>query len=136
VKKLSELRQNILKILEESEVPLTVESIREQLTLKPNLSSIYRSLLYLEEKEKVISLSFGTPVRFYCPNSAHPTHYLFCKKCQSIQVFHVCFAHEIQQELELENDFMITDHVFYFTGYCRHCRAIERSDANPKDKER
>ena len=122
VKRLSELRLNILSILEESEIPMTVEQIRERLSLKPNLSSIYRSLLFLEENGKALSLSFGTPVRFYCSYSEHPAHYLYCKRCQSIQVFHVCFAREIQEKLELENNFAITDHVFYFTGYCQRCR--------------
>jgi len=126
VKKLSELRQHILNILEASEIPLTVEQIRERLRLKPNLSSIYRSLLYLEETGKALSLSFGTPFRFYCSYREHPAHYLFCKRCQSIQAFHVCFAQEIQDRLELENNFTITDHVFYFTGYCQRCRPFEK----------
>ena len=134
MKRLSELRLTILSILEESEIPLTVEQIRDQLTLKPNLSSIYRALLYLEENGKALSLSFGTPARFYCSSSEHPAHYLFCKKCQSIQVFHVCFAGEIEEELGIENEFSITDHVFYFTGYCQRCRPVEKHLDRLEDK--
>ncbi|MDK2954067.1 MAG: Fur family transcriptional regulator, ferric uptake regulator [Kosmotoga sp.] len=123
LKRLTELRKEILRIIETSEVPLNAEEIYQKLETKPNLSSVYRGLSFLEDNGMIKSISFDSHVRFFYPvEKNHPLHFIYCKNCRKIEVFNECFADRIQAQIEKKHDCTITDHVFYFIGLCSECR--------------
>lgn len=118
----TELRKEILKIIEESAQPLMAKDVLTQLEPKPNLSTIYRALDFLCRKGLVKSVSFSSDANYYFSAKKGHAHFLYCKGCSEIQVFDQCFADKIQKNIEHEFDYKITDHFFYFSGICDDCR--------------
>ncbi|TYB93744.1 MAG: transcriptional repressor [Kosmotoga sp.] len=115
------LRKKIYKMIEESDSPINANTIYKKMNDKPDQSSIYRALNYLEEKGMVKSLTFNTKINYYFTPKKHPHHFLYCKKCGKTESFDICFANKIQKKIEDTHYFNITDHVFYFIGICEDC---------------
>lgn len=115
------LRKKIYKIIEDTDSPINADTIHKKLDIKPDLSSIYRALNYLEKKGMVKSLTFNTKINYYYTPKKHPHHFLYCKKCGKTESFDVCLANEMQNRIEDTHNFKITDHVFYFIGICKEC---------------
>ena len=120
--KLTELRQEILEIIEKSDIPLQVKEINERITKEVNLTSVYRSLEFLEQKGYVQAISFNTNARYYFSSEKRNGHFLFCSRCNNIKSFGTCFASDMERKLEKDYDFRIFDHFLYFTGICKTCR--------------
>lgn len=118
----TDLRKEILKIIEESAQPIMAKDVLNQLEPKPNLSTIYRALDFLCRKGFIKSVSFSTDANYYFGAKKAHSHFLYCKGCSEIQVFDQCFAEKIQKNIEHEFDYKITDHFFYFSGICDGCR--------------
>ena len=118
----TELRKEILKIIEESAQPLMAKDVLTKLEPQPNLSTIYRALDFLCRKGLVKSVSFSSDANYYFSAKKGHAHFLYCKGCSEIQVFAQCFADKIQKNIEHEFDYKITDHFFYFSGICDDCR--------------
>ncbi|MBT1247272.1 MULTISPECIES: transcriptional repressor [unclassified Thermosipho (in: thermotogales)] len=117
-------RKTIWNILENSKKPLCAEEIYKINGFKPNLSTIYRALNYLEKKDIISSVSFENSTKYFFPKERH-IHFLYCIKCGSIEVFNECVAKEIKMKIENKFDYQILDHVFYFKGICKKCREGE-----------
>ncbi|AKI98342.1 Fur family transcriptional regulator [Kosmotoga pacifica] len=122
VRGFTKLRKDILNIIEKSKAPLCAEEIYQKLEQKPNLSSVYRGLYYLEENGMIKSITFDKNTRYFFRSTNHPKHYLYCKECGNIEAFDVCFADKIQEKLEKKHDYKILDHIFYFIGICSNCK--------------
>lgn len=114
-------RKEVFDIINSSDKPLRAEDIYKQNGLKPNLSTVYRALNYLEKKDYISSVSFEGNVRYYFAKNKH-YHFLICKNCGKIEVFTECMANEIKKQIEERFNFEITDHVFYFKGLCNECK--------------
>ncbi|MGQ0792864.1 MAG: Fur family transcriptional regulator [Deltaproteobacteria bacterium] len=121
----TDLRREILSVIEQSEKPLTVREIHDKTTVKPNLSTIYRALDFLAKNGLIKSISFSVDGRFFYSAKREHAHFLFCKSCSEIREFARCFADEIQRNIEDEMDYKITDHFFYFAGVCNSCLNIK-----------
>ncbi|MFW6120346.1 MAG: Fur family transcriptional regulator [Petrotogales bacterium] len=115
------LRKKIYNMIEESDSPVNANVIYKNMDSKPDLSSIYRALNYLEKNDMIKSLTFDSKVNYYYIPKKHPHHFLYCKICGKTESFDVCFAKEIQESIEDNHNFHITDHVFYFIGICNEC---------------
>ncbi|SHH43936.1 Fur family transcriptional regulator [Thermosipho atlanticus] len=114
-------RKEILEIIEKSNKPLTAEEIYKVNKLKPNFSTIYRTLNFLESKNLIKSVSFENgPKYFYSTNKHY--HFLYCIKCGNIEIFDKCTATQLEEFVEEKFDFQIIDHVFYFKGLCKNCQ--------------
>ncbi|HRW33647.1 MAG TPA: transcriptional repressor [Thermotogota bacterium] len=121
-------RQRIFEILSHAKKPLTAEQIKRTLEAssisfdaKMNLSTIYRAIDYLEKRSYVDSASFGKNVRFFfCKDKFK--HFLYCEKCQNIQVFDQCMAQSLEEMVLKKYHFNIHSHIFYFTGLCENCK--------------
>lgn len=132
LKGFTELRRKILERIRASESAITAEEVLESVRPEqPDLSTIYRALGFLEKKGYLKSVVFDCSTRFYHLAEDHPVHFLHCMKCHRTQTFNKCFADQIEDALEQEHDFKITDHVFYFLGLCSDCR---NSGALAEDK--
>lgn len=114
-------RQMIYEVLKKADKPLRTEQIKKRLNEKMNLSTVYRALDFLEEKNYIESASFGKTVRFFfCKNRFK--HFLYCERCSDIQIFDVCAAKALEEVVLKEHRFQINSHIFYFTGLCEKCK--------------
>jgi Fur family ferric uptake transcriptional regulator len=114
-------RKEILKIIEKSEKPLTAEQIYKLNNFKPNFSTIYRALKFLEDKNLIKSISFDNGPKYFYSIKKH-YHFLYCTNCGKIETFNKCIANQLEKFIYENFNFQITDHVFYFKGLCENCR--------------
>ncbi len=128
MKRLTSLRREVLDLINNSESPLSADSIYGLLKEKPNLSSVYRSLSFLEDEGLIRSISFECETRFYFSSGREPVHFLHCKKCHKTEPFYEGFADSFAKNVAESRDFTITDHVFYFIGICGECKRKMLSD--------
>jgi len=119
--RLTDLRKEILSIIDEAEKPLNAKMIEKRIKSKPNLSSIYRALYFLETKSYINSVSFSG-VRFYYTKKKGHGHFLVCKKCNEILEFEDCVVKNLQQKIQKQYEYKITDHVICFNGLCLECQ--------------
>lgn len=119
--RLTDLRKEILSIINEAEMPLNAKMIEKRTKSKPNLSTIYRALYFLETKRHIYSISFSG-VRFYYTNKKGHGHFLICKKCHEILEFEDCVAKNLQQKIQKQYNYKIIDHVLCFYGLCLECQ--------------
>lgn len=121
--KATKKRIMILNILETESNPVTAEFIFEQLskTLEINLSTVYRALNAMSDKNIIIkSIHMDGKTYFQLNNERHK-HEIVCSVChRSIDVGD-CPFDKIAQELSEKTGFIITGHNMEFTGICPNC---------------
>ncbi len=119
---ITEMRKDILRIIEESDVPVTVKTIREKLNVSPDNSTIYRALRYFQEQRLIKSLIFSDNVQYFLSAGRAHSHFVLCNRCRRLDAFDICAAHHLQDKVEKQMGYEITDHFFYFIGVCKRCR--------------
>jgi len=119
---LTNLRKEILRVINTSEKPINAKTIAQRIKLRPNLSTIYRALDFLETNEFIYSVSFSS-VKFYFGGRSGHGHFLVCKECQEILEFSDCVVRNLQKKIQKKFDYTITDHVLYFKGLCPECQS-------------
>jgi Fur family transcriptional regulator, ferric uptake regulator len=127
--RLTDLRKHIIEILRQSNQPLTVRAIWEAFPKRPDLSTIYRALDYLESQGLVQAVTLSTEARVYFAGGKH-VHFVVCQTCHEIQQFEQCVAESIQQIVAEQSRFQIQDHVLYFTGFCEDCQGTTSTGAS------
>lgn len=110
-------REAVLEIIESSRVPLTAEEIHRKLDV--NLSTVYRALKFLEERNLVGSFSVGGP-RYFFKKKRH-YHFLICEKCGKLFPFEEC-VDEFLKKLQEKYDFSEESHLFLIHGICKECK--------------
>ena len=118
----TELREEILQIVEEADAPLNVKEIHDSLKQKADLSTVYRALQFFQNQGKVLAISLYGNTQFYYSSRNHHCHFIICNRCHRIDSFEKCLADKIEPSVKKELDYAITNHVFYFQGICRPCR--------------
>ncbi len=119
---LTQLRADIREMISGSEVPLNAKTIHQNLEAQPNLSSIYRSLDFLQKEGHIQTLSIGGTKYYFIDDSHGHGHFIFCNECHEITQFDDCVLTELQKKLEKKYDYTIKSHIVYFNGYCPECR--------------
>lgn len=119
-------RNAILKIIEQSKIPLTAEEIF--LTLKEKhgsiwLSTVYRTLEILTSKELIIKLTIldDDKARYELNHNEH-RHHVICVSCHKMISFLDCPVEEFEKTLKEKVDFDVTGHKLEIYGYCQNCK--------------
>lgn len=124
--KTTKSRKAILDILIRSDQPMAVEQIflilkEEQIDI--NLSTVYRTLETLENKELVTKISIMDDDRMLFEyNQLGHRHYLVCITCKKIITVQNCPLGSYEKTLENETHFNIIGHKLYLYGYCESCQ--------------
>lgn len=119
--RLTESRKAIFNIVSAASEPIDVRAIYHSLSNRPNLSTVYRSLDFLESRGMVRSITPFDNTRYYYSNCVHG-HFLICTVCRSIMSFPDCPASTVQHDIEMRSGYSITDHVLLFRGICDKCK--------------
>lgn len=119
-------RRAILDILIRSNQPMAAEQIFFALKEKQidiNLSTVYRTLDSLENKDLVTKISIIDDDRMLFEyNQLGHRHYLVCLDCKKIITVHNCPLGSYEKTLENETHFNIVGHKLYLYGYCEECQ--------------
>lgn len=117
-------RKQILQILEIENNPISAEEIYNKLKNLSNmdLSTIYRNLNILEDKNILLKTTNIDGISYYQLNNDQHKHFVTCNICHKKFLIENCPIHELEDSIEKETGFKITGHNFEFTGICPACQ--------------
>ena len=118
-------RGEILRILEESPLPLTSRDIRDRFSEpKPDAATVYRNLAILASLGLVRSVALHERSRRYEATEAGThRHRVVCRSCGRIEAFAAgkCDLSRIEDDIRRRLGFRVTDHSLEFFGECPAC---------------
>ena len=132
---LTRIRKEILNIVESSERPLNVKNIQIRLRSRPDLSTVYRALEYLEQNGYIQFLTLGRTRYYFQPRSSGCGHFLTCSSCHEIMKVQECVSESVQEMLEARTHYEIHRHVLFFEGICPDCQVVLRKRRNAVSEE-
>ncbi|RCW42138.1 Fur family transcriptional regulator [Paenibacillus prosopidis] len=126
--KLTTQREIILRVLLENERDhLSAEGmfmLVKQKYSEIGLATVYRTLELLAELHIVEKMNFGDGVARYDlrgEDHEHMHHHLICDVCGSLQEIKEDWLGELEERLEREYGFKVSDHRLDFTGTYKSC---------------
>jgi Fur family ferric uptake transcriptional regulator len=129
---LTTARKAVLEILESSGEHLTAAQVHARLTERLpslNLSTVYRSLDYLVEYERITVADIGVGSPVYERLSETPHHHLVCLNCGHILTLENELVAPFFKSLKTEKNFQIQTNHLVLYGLCDHCQ----ENPPPKD---
>lgn len=127
--KLTTQREIILRVLlEHEEDHLSAEGVFMLVKAtypEIGLATVYRTLELLAELHVVEKMNFGDGVARYDLRDAdheHMHHHLICETCGSLQEIKEDWLTEIEERIEREFGFKVSDHRLDFTGTYKKCK--------------
>jgi Fur family ferric uptake transcriptional regulator len=118
---LTDLRREIVSVIENAERPVSAKIILSRMISKPNISTVYRALDYLDARNYISSVSFSGIRFYYAGAQGGHGHFLFCRECHEILEFDECVVANLQKRIQKHFNYQITGHVIYFEGLCSDC---------------
>ncbi|TGY43740.1 transcriptional repressor [Clostridium sartagoforme] len=116
-------RISILNIIEASEKGLSAENIYDECKKQNNnlnLSTVYRTLELLEEKDVIKKISIDGPSLYILKRENHK-HILECDVCHKC-VEIPCPMEEIEEAIKAKVGFSLTQHKLELNGICDQCK--------------
>ena len=127
--KLTTQRRAVLEtIVENHEEHLSPEEVYDIVKNKCpeiGIATVYRALQLLEKLNIIYRVNFDDGYNRYELNNdseSHQHHHLICLKCGKVMEVKLDLLENLENEIELENNFKIIDHNVKFFGYCIDCR--------------
>ncbi len=91
------------------------------------IATIYRTLQLFENLNIVVKVNFDDGFSRYEikeNTSDHHHHHLICLKCGKILEVQLDLLESLENTIENQEDFSITDHNVKFYGYCKNCKKL------------
>lgn len=122
-------RKAMLRILLESEYPLTAEEIYRSLSgeRKCDLSTVYRALNTMAEHRLLQKNVHRDGKVYYQLNLEHHSHQLVCERCHESVPIDLCPLEQLERDLRENTGYRITGHRFEISGVCPRCAEKERA---------
>ncbi len=117
-------RSSIIKIIESSKNPLTAEEIFKIIIMEDkqiNLSTIYRTLNLLTNKNILLKILRGDGTAAYELNKMSHNHYITCSMCNRSVLIGCCPIKELSESVSEKTGFKVTGHSLQLTGLCAEC---------------
>lgn len=117
-------RYTILLIIKSSKEPITAEEIYRLLVLedlKINLSTVYRTLNVLTEKNILLKILKTDGTAAYELNQSSHNHYITCSECHSSMLIDCCPIRDLSDKVNQQTGFKVTGHSLQLTGICSEC---------------
>lgn len=128
-------RQIIYDEICQIEGHFTAESVWQSLSSKDmdiSLSTIYRTLQLLEEKNKLKQIPLGGETAEYecVSDSGHGHHHVVCLKCGKTMELHVDMMEDLEKLIKNKYRFTVLGHSVVFNGFCPKCKAKQSDNGN------
>lgn len=117
-------RGEILRILAESDIPLSPREIRERIPdPKPDISTVYRNLSLMVSVGLARSVALHERVRRYEAAAGAHRHRAVCRLCGRIESFQPkrCDLSRIESDIRGTLGFDVREHSLEFFGACAVC---------------
>ncbi len=128
--KMTPQRRSILEIIASNPGKhLSTEEIYEKVKVhnQPDigLATVYRTLILFADLNMISKIHLDDGLVRYemiLDNEVHQHHHLICANCGGITEVMDDWLDDIEQKIEENHDFKITDHKLIMYGICKHCR--------------
>lgn len=115
-------RLEVLQCLHTNKTYLSAYDIERQLH-DLDISTIYRALNLFEDSKLIVKKFDEEANAFTYKFISHQHyHHLKCVKCHKVIDIDFCPMNIFDQNIALQNDFLVTDYVFEIYGYCHDCQ--------------
>ncbi|MGB8452138.1 MAG: transcriptional repressor [Anaerocolumna sp.] len=135
--KSAELKQTkkrilILSVLESASAALTAEEIADLTSrdMKMSISTIYRALNALADKNVIIKALHQDGKTYYEINNHTHKHSLLCTLCNESIPIEACPLESLEGYLTSKTGYTITGHSLEFFGICPKCAAKKNHSKN------
>ncbi|MEX1112302.1 MAG: Fur family transcriptional regulator [Candidatus Andersenbacteria bacterium] len=124
--KVTPARMGVLRILMESQVPLSVQAIIEQMkSLAIDQATVYRTLNTFETAGLVHVIDFQYGHGHYELASRPHHHHLVCRSCGRVEDVEDCRVLDIEKSVVSKRGFAsIEEHALEFFGTCKACDRV------------
>lgn len=121
--KVSKNKEKIIEILKNAKVPVNVQYIYKRLNndKKINLSTVYRCINVLCEKNIVVKEIRNDKNAYYTLNSNSHTHQLICDICKDSIFIEDCPINDMSKQIKDKTGFNVTNHFVRLNGICKKC---------------
>lgn len=90
------------------------------------IATVYRNMQLFEDLKIVTRLTLDDGVSRYELSSlgadSHQHHHLVCLKCGKLIELKNDLLGNLEKQIEIEQEFKISDHDLKFFGYCKNCK--------------
>lgn len=114
-------RNIILKIVSESNSPVTAEYIHEKSEIKMSLSTVYRALNVLCEKNIIEKNIHQNGIAYFSMTNKVHRHSIICTLCNKRILLESCPIASLENEISQKTGCIITGHNLEFFGICPEC---------------
>jgi len=124
--KVTKARETLLRVLETSEVPLTVDEIVKRLAPpRPGRPTIYRNLeLFIQEGWAEAFVDQNQIQRFLRCGTTDHHHHIHCERCQRTTELDGCSLGKLLAQFEHQCGYKVTRHQLQIFGLCPECLKI------------
>ena len=127
-------RVAIVRLLEASEVPLTLADIHEKVRAEGcDFATVFRFISILEEKNLVQRVAWidGT-TRHEIRDGHHHHHYLICRNCHKVEPLDECVVERFEDQIAKERGYSGLSHSLQLSGVCPKCQKPESKPRKPR----
>jgi Fur family ferric uptake transcriptional regulator len=119
-------RMAIVRLLDESSVPLTLADIHEKVRETGcDFATVFRFVSILEEKQLVQRVAWidGTTRHEICARDGHHHHhYLICRTCHKVEPLDECVVERFEDQIAKERGYAGISHSLQLSGVCPACQ--------------
>ena len=122
--KITDIRLIILEELTNLNKSITAEDLFKLVNKKKkvNLSTIYRNLKVLADKNLIVKVTELNNEIYFQFNTKKHTHHLICVECNEVLPLDDCPLHELENSLKAQTGYDIISHSLEFRGLCPKCK--------------
>ena len=116
----------IVRLLDSSEVPLTLAEIHDKVRAKGcDFATVFRFVSILEEKklvQRVAWIDGTTRHEMSARDGHHHHHYLICRECHKIEPIDECVVESFEDQIAKERGYAALNHSLQLSGVCPACQ--------------
>ncbi len=124
--KITKVRLEIIKILLESNTPLSITDLIDKLSsknLKPNKTTVYREIEFLGNQGLVSGVDFGEGKKRYEGSSEEHHHHIVCVNCKKVKDIHMeKDLDKLMEKIAKQVNYKAVGHSLEFFGLCPACQ--------------
>ncbi|MBP2025023.1 Fur family transcriptional regulator [Peptoniphilus stercorisuis] len=125
--KVTKGRLEVLRLLDKSSTPLSVEEIYKNISREScrSLTTAYRIVNQLEDAHIIRKALSQNSISYYELSINSHKHYIVCSICGKITPIDHCPIEPLENLVEKETGYKITGHIIELSGVCPDCSKKE-----------
>lgn len=123
--KVTPTRLAVLRILEGSDKPLDVATIRSEVKkagIKADPATVFRMMNSFSDRGIIREINFQESKLRYEYAAKEDHHHLVCENCGSIEDISDCNIKALEEDIQKKKGFHVKNHALEFFGICKGCR--------------